>query len=458
MYGDFRSAYDKVQNIQTNHQPDKLITRDFNKDGLIDIAYLNLKESIVCLLFAKDEFNFYPEIVYLHKSGLKSIAPFYSKFIDGIIALSDKGNIYTITKLRPIFDEISITIGGDPSAISFFDNNNNGITDICFIDNFDRTFKFIIRDNRGVPGTFFSIPLSESHHQILVDNSDPDVKNYFCYSTNKRLIEIINADFNGNRIKRTTLYSPGQIQDLKIKAEGAGRYKIYIAFIKNSELNLGIYNFIDTTYSFSSYPVTSPNIYESSISLDNNISLYFWQREDLLSLTAANKVEETGKYILLAHKRFRNTREKSRIKIKYPLDNVSSVVTFTGDLLNLDNDINLSFILSQPINYTVVASDTFITTIKDQELSDDFRITDSNQLFFGETRFNGLKKLCLYIPEKREVKKLQFIRKGRGVISTTITNLVDLNSYFIKNMSTKDYHLVYTDPNENCITIKRIKG
>jgi hypothetical protein len=458
MYGDFRSAYENTQNIQTNYQPDKIITRDFNKDGLIDIAYLNLKESIICLLFAKDEYNFYPEIIYLHKNGLKTIAPFYSKFIDGIIALSEDGNIYTITKLRPIFDELSITIGGHPSAISFFDSGNNSITDICFIDNFDKAFKFIIRDNRGIPGTFYSVPLSEAHTQILVDNSDPQIKNYFCYSINKRLIEIIKADFNDNQIKKTTLYSPGQIKDLKIKTENAGKFKIYIAFIKDSELSLGVYSVIDTTYSFSAYPVTSPNVYESSISMDNNIGLYFWQGEDLLSLTAANKVEETGKYVLLAHKQFRNAREKSRIKIKFPLNNISSIVTFTGDLLSLDNDVNLSFISAQPTNYVVVATDTSITTIKDQELSDDFRITDYNQLFFGETRFNGLKRLCLYLPDKKEVKKLQFVRNGKSAVITKITDSVYISSYFIKNMSTKDYHLVYTDPYENCITIKRING
>ena len=106
----------------------------------------------------------------------------------------------------------------------------------------------------------------------------------------------------------------------------------------------------------------------------------------------------------------------------------------------------------------VTASDTFISTIKSEKLSDDFRITNKNQLFFGETKFNGLKKLCLYLPDKKEIKKIQFLSKGNSIVSTSLTDSVNVTSYFIKNMNTKNYHLVYTDPNENCITIKRIKG
>jgi len=105
----------------------------------------------------------------------------------------------------------------------------------------------------------------------------------------------------------------------------------------------------------------------------------------------------------------------------------------------------------------MITTDTFSSLVERGENTGEFRITSKNDLFFGETRFNGLKKLSVYLLGKKSVNKLEFINKGRNVASTEIAEGLAARSYFIKNMSSKNYHVVYSDGEKICITIKPIK-
>ncbi len=154
MFGDFASAYDRIEKIKTEYRPDQIITGDFNKDGKIDIAYINYKNNIMSLLFAKSDSTFYPEMVYMQKDQLKTLVPFYSKFINGIAALSSKGFVYTLTNLSSISSRASLVFSSKPSSISYFDCNNNGINDICYIDKFSRSLDLVVRIMPAFPAVF----------------------------------------------------------------------------------------------------------------------------------------------------------------------------------------------------------------------------------------------------------------------------------------------------------------
>ncbi|MHB8579672.1 MAG: hypothetical protein ACYDA4_07400 [Ignavibacteriaceae bacterium] len=144
MYGDFASTYNNVHIIKTDYYPDKIITGDFNKDGKIDIAYINYENSTLSILFGKGDEEFYPEIIYMCKSGLKNIIPYYSKFINGIEAISDKGDIYSITNFTSFSENVNLEVSPKPGTITFFDHGNNGIIDLCFIDSLTQSLDLLV--------------------------------------------------------------------------------------------------------------------------------------------------------------------------------------------------------------------------------------------------------------------------------------------------------------------------
>ncbi len=443
-YGDFRSSYENTTKIETLYKPDKYIIGDFNKDGRIDLAYLNLEHSLVSVLFAKNDFEFYPEIIYLQQKELTDISPYYSRFVDGIAALSLDGNIHTITNLSSFTEDVDISLGAKPGAISFFDTDNNGITDFCFIDEYDKKIKFVLRNSGGIPANFFSYQLHENHTKIISENLNSGFKNYTCYSIDKKLIEIIKADFDNNKIEETALYSPGPIEDLKLKRINDNEYIIYFTYINNNSLFVGAFNYKDFKFSFSEQLIDTGKFYDAALGIGDELVVYYWQK--------------TEQNVLLKEMRPLNLPEKANDIISFPLTDSLKIYSYAGNFLNIDKNVLIGFLTSPENNYSVVAYDNFSSIIKGDQSLPDFRITSKNNLFFGETRFNGLKKLCIYLPDKSEVDRLEFINKGKDLTFTQLADQTSIGSFFIKNMTSKNYHIVYSDPEKNCVTIKRIKG
>jgi hypothetical protein len=442
IYGDFASAYNTKSTISTRYYPDQIITGNFNRKGKIDIAYLNFKEGILSVIFAKDDGGFYPEIIYLKKEGLQSIIPYYSKFINGIASVSSNGNIFTVKNILSAAGSVDISIGAIPSAISSFDYGNDGINDICYIDNYNSSLDLIVRNLEGIPSVFYSYPLFDNYSDILVDNAEPRVKTFYCFSRGKNLIEILKIDFSNNSIEKKSVYSPGAIEDLKIQRTGNNFDNIYIAFKRKSMLGLCIMIYRDYRYSASSYFDLAPDVYCASITLSNEPGLIYWEKTQ--NGAALNKVSVTNGSIA------------SDKLFSFSEGSVSSIYSFTGDLFNNDKDASISFIQAGNKNFITITnykSTNFINTFE----APDFKIAgNAKQLFFGETRNNGLKKLFVYSPENSFVSRIDLLNKGKDISFPSLTEAANVEYYFIKKMSSRHYHLVYTDKIKNCITIKQL--
>ncbi|MGD1007328.1 MAG: VCBS repeat-containing protein [Ignavibacteriaceae bacterium] len=442
IYGDFASAYNTKATINTRFYPDQIITGDFNHDGKIDIAYLNFKEGILSIIFAKNDEGFYPETIYLKKAGLHSIIPYYSKFINGIASVSLNGNIFIVKNMLSISSNVDISIGANPSAISSFDNGNNGINDICYIDSYNSNLDLIVRNFDGIPSTFYSYPLFDNYSDILVDNVESGVKSFYCFTRGKKLIEILKIDFSKNSVEKNSVYSPGTIEDLKIQRTKNNFDNIYIAFKRKSMLGLCIMEYRDYRYAAANYFDLAPDVYSAGITLSNEPGLIYWKKEQ--SGATLNKVSVVNGSIA------------SNKLFSFSEGTVSSIYSFTGDLFNNDKDASISFIQAGNKNYITITNYKSSYIINTWEVPDVNMADNARQLFLGETRYNGLKKLFIYSPENNSVSRIDFINKGKDILIPRLTEADNIEYYFIKKMSSRHYHLVYTDKINNCITIKQL--
>ena len=442
MYGDFASSYDSVVTIQTQYHPDQIITGDFNKDGKIDIAYINREEGILSIIYSKGEKSFYPEMVYLKKNRISNLIPYYSKFINGIALISSDGNLYTITNLQSISNNINISTGAEPSAITFFDNGNNGIYDICYIDSFTRTLSFIIRNTSGLPSLFYSYPLFQDHKKILVDDSDPHTKIFFCFSPGKKLIEILRVNFKQNKFDRQTVYSPGQIEDLKIKRTRNIFDNIYISYIKNGLLGLSIMEYRDYRYLFTNYSNLASNVYCSNVTLQNGPGVVYWRND--------------GKFILMQQIIIGDQVSGNKTIYLMKATDSLSIFSYTSHLYNNAQESTISFFNKVSRNFALISNYKNPIKINKSELSDNFNVDSLSQLFFGAAQINGMNKLFIYLPSKNAILRLDFLNKGRNLTATKIVSADNVCNYFIKNMSFNRFFLVYTDKIDNCIKIKQL--
>jgi hypothetical protein len=376
------------------------------------------------------------------KKGLKNIIPYYSKFINGIEAISDKGDIYSITNLTSFSENENLEVSPKPGTITFFDHGNNGIIDLCFIDSLTQSLDLLVRNNSGKPAWFYSYPLFENHNQIVVDNNDPKIKTFYCFDRGKKMIEVIRIDFQKNIIQRNTLYSLGPITDLKIKRNNGDFASIYAAFINNGSLGLSIIEYHNYRYTYNNYQNLAYFVKSANISLAKDISLVYLQvKDDIISLNKAI---------------FKSENISIQNKISIRVSNLLSTAMLTSDFLNRDEDETLCLIKADSNSSIIFSTNRFTIILNTITLNDVFWEYNTIDFFFVDIRSKGLKKLFFYSPINKSISMVEFIRGGKEIVVSKIADADYLQSYFIKNMSYRKTQVVFTDKKNNCITIKQL--
>lgn len=438
-YGDFASSYSTQLEIQTKFFPDQFIVGDFNRDGKIDIVYLNIENSIISVLFAEDEFKFYPEIILHRKIGLKSIISFYSKFIDGLAAVCDDGTILTNTRMRVFSSPVDISLNVSAEEIFYLDANNNSLTDICFLDSYDKSLKVLICNIDGVPEIYYSVPLREKQQQLLVDKLDRQHTDFYCFSKQQKLIECVNINFSSGKIFRQEFYSSNPVSDVAILREK--KRCLAVASKNNSKLFIEIFHKEGNWKNLSEF-VLSENVVDFSWSSVGSMNLFFW--------TYLNDT--------LRHFRHNLTSNEYNSELVYKIHfkNLESILTVTDDFFNLDKSIHISFVGTNEKRYILITQDEKIVSHNLNDVHDAILVNDKSQLFSGEIRLNGTKRLIVNNYADKSIYKLSILGRGDKLLFTKIANNVQAKRFFIKNMTTRNYHLIYINEARNCVSINQI--
>jgi hypothetical protein len=442
MYGDSRSSFEKYIDILPNFYPDIIVTGDYNRDGKMDIAYLNFKESIVSILFGKSENEFHPEIIYLRKKDLKNIISYNEHSANGIAAISSSGKLYTLNNLAAITDGINISAGAVPAALTRFDNDNNKIIDIAYIDSLTKNLNLIVRNTSGVPTWLYWYQLYESHTKLLVDDRSPGIKIFYCYSPGRKLVEIVAVDLKKNSAERTSLYATGNIVDLKLSAEKkSDRMTIYAAYSRNKTLGVDVFEPSGGRYSHQNYDRIARDFIAASLGTAGSASIFYWREQsDTAYFTESD---------------FRNHRKKTIKKFPLGENNPDNFSVFAGNFYSENEDAALSFLPLNKRNQIFYWNNSDAYTIFEEKR----QIIDQkppDQFYFGELSFSNGKKVTVYNSTSKSLSRLELpIDHGR-YISSIIFKDIDIKDYFIKAMNSRNFHLVYINGKENCITIKRI--
>lgn len=439
MYGDFSSSYSKQIEIETKYPPDDFIIGDFNKDGRIDLAYLSSDASVVSVILAESENKFFTEIPILHKEGMKSIIPFYSKFIDGLAVISEDGTLLTNTRLSSISSDLDISLSIKPTTISSFDANTDEINDICFIDTFDKSLKLIVRNNEGIPANYFSIPLRGNHNQIEVKNFSKQLTTFFCYSPGKKLVEVLEVGFKTGKIIRSEFYSARPI--IELKPVLSDHEKVFVSSLVNNRLTIEIFVKEESWKLLTDY-----NISEKAISADlsvlNGLKLFFWNQD--------------GDSIKLFKKTFLPEELKADLILKVKMKKISNFFTIADDFHNLEKESIISFVESDEKHYILVSYDGFINIFNAEEVNRNLMLEDLKQLFVGEIRTNGTRRLIINNYNDQNIYRLNILRKGKKIVLSKMLEKINAEKFFVKNMTVKNFHLVYLNQAKGSISIRQI--
>jgi hypothetical protein len=439
LYGDFSSSFERKKTLWTEFSPDKIITGDFNKDGKIDIAYLDTGSGTLSVFFGKDNRDFYPEVIYFSKKGCTDLIPYYSRFINGIAVLNKSGALYTITNFASVAEETNISLGVSQQGLNYFDHNHDGIVDICFIDNVENKLDLILRNSSGKPYLFYSIPLNESASDIYVDNHKKNIAAFYCYTKERKLIEAVTVNFQNSSVEKKTFYVGDNIIALRGLPKENGEFKLFAVQLYKRILSVTVFNNIDAGYLNTNFKIAD-NVINAATSSEDYSNLYFWQNY--------------GDSFILSRTSFSNNFEYPEILHSVRTGSVNYLLSFAGDLITNYKDACFSIIKSPVSFIAVTLSGNSVSTAAKTDIFDGLQFNNIKQFYVGATNFKGADKIFFNNLADGKIVKIDLVNRGRSVTFSPVADAPFAGDYFIKNLNMRNYHLVYINKKENCITIK----
>ena len=434
-FGDAIASFSKTIIIQTSYHANKFVIGDFNHDGFFDINYLSIDKGIISTIFAKDFDLFYPEFIQKKVKGIVDVIPFFSKFVYGAAYLNQNGKVHILSSVALMSDDQQMALGVEPNLITSFDHINNGIIDFAFTDDFDKKLKFIIRNNAGLAERLFSINLYEEHNKIVEFSNSKSVKTFFLYSTDKKIIESLEIDFEKFSFSRKFHYAEGPIEDLIVKPDNKGDAELFILYSKSKSLNLQVITKTQINYNQKLYTNLSLNWFNPFLFFDDQLNVGYWQFE--------------SDYIKL---NFINFSDKGRKPINKLELNRKNSLLISGSNKSLDKaEFKYTAILSNKNEILLAYGGDELKLFEAKNTQNGFRIQDKNQLFFGKTN-----SVFLYNSNLSALIEFTPARKSSQLfISEKFSNL-ELTNYTIQKLDQRNYHLIFTDVKSGNIEIRQL--
>ncbi len=443
MYGDFQSGYEKIQTLRTKHLPNSIQFGDYNKNKLYDFVYINFETENVNVLFNKDNNIFYDEITFTNLSSVSSITNFNREQNTNLAILSKDGFITAISSFNLDFKQTSIVPSNRATTIQKFDLYKDGVSDICFIDESDFSFRIIARNSEGIPVSYYSNKLAESHQIILVEDFFKVRKTFYCYSEENQLIEYLKINFKTNKVVHKQLYSPGKIKDVAVQRVDSNLVNIYLLYEKANKLFLGKFEHRDLSLTFKEYPFIDRDVICAELFVDKEIKVFYW-KEKSDSLFFNEVAIKTGPNI---YKGILGFSKGDSIKISLTASNQ----LFRGkpwliSLVKVDDEELLVSLKEK--NYKKLYS-------LDSESNNDHLV--DNILSFAMLQNDESESLLVYSPGAKSLSKLIISDERKNYSLRQLIRPVSINNFFIDKFNSTNYHLVYSDKEKGNISIVQLK-
>ena len=434
-FGDAAASFSKSVQVKTEYFVDKFIIGDFNRDGFFDINYINTDEGIISTIFAKEFYSFYPELIHKKKKGIIDVIPFFSKFVYGAAFLNMSGEVNILSAVSSMSDDQQLAIGIEPNLITSFDHIDNGIVDFSFTDEFDKKLKFIIRNTAGLPEKIYEIKLYEDHTKLLEFSNSKSVKTFFLFSTDKRVIEAIEIDFEKYSFKRRFHYAEGPIQDLTIKTDNKGVAELFILYSKNEILNLQVITKTAINYNQKLYTDLSSNWFNPFLFFEERLTIGYWQFEsDLIKLN------------------FLNLNEKERNPFnKLKLNRNNQLLISSSNKLSGKESFNFSGLFINEEEVYLVTGRNEPKLYRAKNTKNGFRIPDKNQLFFGKTN-----SIFVYNSELKALTEFTTSKHNDQLFMADKINDIELSNYTIQKLDQRNFHLIFTNNKSGNIEVRQL--
>ena len=436
--GDSVSSFEERKIYKTDIAATNYVTGDFNNDKITDLAYLN-EEGQLMVSFAVNNDSLSSPILYMQKENLVDLRFMSVGKNRYLLVLSKAGELYTISNNHEK-DNYSLSVGVKPGEVNYFDYSDTYNKDLCFVDEYDNKLKILLRGNSGGFDKYFEYQLEDSFKNIAVSGNQKPITTFYCYSKNEKLLERLKCDFSTGLCKKEKHYFFENITDIylteKEKIETISlllhNKKEVIRRNVTLENKMVVNSRIDTIKQTVETPVfsfRSPENVHYWVKTDSSVSLemkYFGNGDNFQQW--ASYQTDSAKENCIINASLRNEKTDRCISAGF--------VSVNGKQFVYLNDGNKfkQFSFDSRLVHGITG---------DKSLAYYENYSPSHEYLFC---YDGINKILF----KKD------LQKANKLLSSLFENIY-IKNYFVTDFYINQVNLVYTDPMENCITIRRIE-
>jgi hypothetical protein len=434
--GDGISSYSKIKTVYLHELPYKYIYADFNRDGKIDIMYVNRDCNKVSILFQKDNLEFYPEVTYFTGNGITDINPVYSKYLNGAGILQSNGDFTILEPLELGQEKSELCFGGKNAIIQTFDYGNDGLKDLALLDPESNNISFMTRDKSGVFSRLYVFNLPDKYDEIKIDDSNPYEKIIVCLQKEKQNIDAFSVDFIHGGIKNIFTHRFSNVIDYDIHGLSP---RLCVLQQFHNKLSIDYYNAFTETKSFLSSTCEAGELVFAKISVGN--SVIFCSKSGT-ELSFKKWIPSTG--IISSY-------DKKNLK-----ENESELRNYVG---NFYSDSRDGFFIVYKAKdhlrgYIPGGFDCPILDRSDKAL--DNILTDSVASFYRRKQNGQLSKLFLYEPIAHTLFRVDILRRKGKIYLTEIGNIENVSNFIIEKISGSHYYIISSSKNKRTISFEKL--
>ncbi len=434
--GDGVSSYSNTKTVYLHEEPYKYIYGDFNRDGKIDLLYVNKSRNKVSVLFQKDNLEFYPEVTYFLGNGISDVNPVYSKYFNGAVISQSNGNLTVIETLGLKEEKAEICFGGKNAILQSFDFGNDGLKDVAFLDSESKNVSFMTRDKSGYFTKLYIFNLPDIYSEIKIDDSQPFEKTIVCLQKEKQTIDAFSVDFINGGIKNIFSHRFKNLVDYDI---GGVSPRLSVLQYYSNTLTIEYYNAFTETKPFLKSSCSIDNLVFAKIARDNSV-LYSDKKGEEYS--SKNWIPSAGTTKLL---------DKKLLK---PEERI--IRNYVGDFYNDSHD--RFFVLYESNNelrgYFPGSPDMPVLDRSETPLR--VRLSDSVITFYRRKHNGEPSKLYLYEPASSTLFRIDIVRKRGKIYLTEIGNIENVSNFIIEKLSGSHYYIISSSNNKRTTSFEKL--
>lgn len=438
--GDSVSSFENRRILDSKEFLADFVSDDFNRDGFNDIAFITESGSLF-ISFALNNESLGEPVFFMNRQNLVDIHSFRQGKKIFLVVLSGDGELYTISNSFNK-NHFSIALVNEPSAVSYFDYSDSYNSDLVFIDKSDSKLKILLRGHAGGFEKYYETTIEEDFDNILVAENQKPLTTMFCYNSGKKLVEKIECDFSAGTFKKNKLYTNNRIADINIVEED-GRQNLFALLVDNKTLLTKTFSFEKNSVTIEKSDTLFKNIFSPAFSFGLPQQISYWTRID--SFVELNYI---------------NT---------FMIDDVKNALRYKAEV-KPENIYHNRYVKLSKLKKSFSLGYTNIRGKSSVSLHDGMRIRlfkfdnkpdplikNRNHLYYYKC-YSPVSELVFCYDADNKILFYTNLReeKSNNLLSPLYKNIY-IKNYFVTDLFLNQVNLIYSDPEEKCITIRRIE-